>query len=780
MILLSCILLLILSGCLEKKGVRADKGIIDLSAWNPSTQKILELDGEWEFYWENLLEPADFKAQVALQKTGWMVLPDKWNGYSVKGSPLSGIGYATFRLRIKGCDPSKAYGLKILDMGTAYRLWVDGRLLMANGMVGTSKKETVSQYLPQTADFFSSSSTVELVLQVANFRHRKGGVWKSIEFGHAGDIKDKREWALGVQLFLFGSLLIMGLYHLGLYLIRPVDKSPLYFGIVSLITGFRSIATGERFLIWCFPDMNWELFQKIEYLTFYLGVPFFLKFIDSLFEEFSIRVANINVGVTLLFCLLTLFTPIAIYSHTVVWYEVMLIPFALYTLYTVVIAIMNNREGAKWVMIGLLVLFATVANDVLAANELVPPVYLVSFGLFVFIFAQSFMLSIRFSNAFKAVETISKKLSRAERKYRSVFENAVEGIFLATLNGKLLSANPAFFEIFGYQSVYDFDADKTDLNKLWQNDNKGQAKAFSLLETQGYIKDFELATHRKNGDPIEISANIHAVKDDQQNIQYVEGIIEDVTIKKTSEKLKIAKESAELANRLKSEFLATISHELRTPMHGVLGFANLGRSKAHNADRSKILKFFDEIVKCGNTLMNLLNDLLDLSKLESGKVAYQLSEHKLSSAVTAVIDELEALTGEKRIKIRFKAPVGEIQLQFDMQKIMQVIRNLLSNATKFSNPEDCIDIELQDQKEYLLLSVRDYGTGIPKDELESVFDQYIQSSKTKSGAGGTGLGLAISKRIIEDHHGEIWAEQNADQGVTFKFKIPVTGPQYDS
>ncbi len=108
-----------------------------------------------------------------------------------------------------------------------------------------------------------------------------------------------------------------------------------------------------------------------------------------------------------------------------------------------------------------------------------------------------------------------------------------------------------------------------------------------------------------------------------------------------------------------------------------------------------------------------------------------------------------------------------------MQKIMQVIRNLISNAVKFSNQDNYIDIEILNHEENLMLSVRDYGIGIPKDELESVFDKFIQSSKTKS-TEGTGLGLAISKRIIEDHQGKIWVEQNVDRGVTFKFIIPLS------
>ncbi|MBU3915987.1 HAMP domain-containing histidine kinase, partial [bacterium] len=229
---------------------------------------------------------------------------------------------------------------------------------------------------------------------------------------------------------------------------------------------------------------------------------------------------------------------------------------------------------------------------------------------------------------------------------------------------------------------------------------------------------------------------------------------------------------AEMGNQIKSEFLANISHELRTPMHGILGFASLGASKIAKSSRDKLLDYFNEIQSCGKSLLALLNDLLDLSKLESGKVEYQFQKGMLSSAVVSVIKEFETITDEKGIEIHFVKPDREKAATFDISKVVQVIRNLLSNAVKFSNADSQVIVEISDIDDTVLLSVRDSGVGIPEEELESVFDKFIQSSKTKTGAGGTGLGLAICKKIIDGHHGSIWAERNPDQGTTFYVSIP--------
>lgn len=253
-------------------------------------------------------------------------------------------------------------------------------------------------------------------------------------------------------------------------------------------------------------------------------------------------------------------------------------------------------------------------------------------------------------------------------------------------------------------------------------------------------------------------------------------------LRNAKEAAEIAKDEAERANRAKSEFLSNISHELRTPLHGVLSFAKLAQKNLGKKPNERILSYLEKISLTGNTLLALINDLLDLSKLESGKVAYQFTQHNIADVINHLKTELSPLIDEKHLAllINTNTPYSHMVAEFDETRLRQVVRNLLSNAIKFS-PEhasivvyiDFLSVDAQGQtKEFMRVTVSDSGEGLPPDEREAVFDKFYQSSKTATGSGGTGLGLAICKGIVKDHNGLIWADNNEKGGADFTFIIP--------
>lgn len=242
-----------------------------------------------------------------------------------------------------------------------------------------------------------------------------------------------------------------------------------------------------------------------------------------------------------------------------------------------------------------------------------------------------------------------------------------------------------------------------------------------------------------------------------------------------------AKFDAEKANKLKTEFLANMSHELRTPMHSIITFSRQGIERKDVWSGDEQAENLKLIHSSGQRLLELLNDLLDLAKLESGTTNYNFYNGNLIATCEQMIDEIDSLAKEKNIDIHIESPHKELRASYDRSKIAQVIVNLLSNSIKFSPKNSKITIAFEHQETptpIIEVSITDQAGGIPEDELESIFDKFVQSSKTKTGAGGTGLGLAICKEIIEAHHGHISASNTADnKGATFSFTLPLKQPE---
>jgi PAS domain S-box-containing protein len=330
-----------------------------------------------------------------------------------------------------------------------------------------------------------------------------------------------------------------------------------------------------------------------------------------------------------------------------------------------------------------------------------------------------------------------------------------------------------------------------DIFTTLPNMNGSERREWTYVHRDGHHLSVELTvTAEKNsqGQPsgylgiaIDVTARKQADDELRQHRDHLQELVAERTIR-----LEAALNQARAASQAKSEFVANMSHELRTPMHAILSFSELGNERATTQAQEKLAQYFSRIQHSATRLLTLINELLDLSKVESGSMELDIETADALLVTQQAATHIESLLDKRNLSLEIISLTNETRLPIDTKRITQVILNLLSNAIKFSPEGGTIRVELVDSdlpagrrasdphtQSALAIHVIDFGLGIPDTELDSIFEKFVQSSLTKTGAGGTGLGLAISRAIIHQHRGTLQARNNPEGGACFTITLPL-------
>ncbi|WP_028547455.1 sensor histidine kinase [Paenibacillus sp. UNC451MF] len=392
----------------------AEHGLLDLSDWD-SSQGIVRLNGEWEFYWNRLLEPGEIKTRAEMIKPDlYAFVPSVWGQYGIGGKGLSNQGYATYRLSIV-LPESAAYpvlGLYIPNAATAYKLWIDGQPFEGKGIVGTDRERMIPKNVSDTYYFRPTDSKIELVIQVSNFVQRKGGLWDELKLGTEEQISHNRDKNMVLQTLLAGSLLIMGLYHVLLFVQRRNDKSTVYFGGLCIAIGIRTLVVGETLAVRLFPAIPWEAAVKLEYLGFIAAMPLLMAYVYSLYpREASARILKLSTWFACINALFVLLTPARVYTLMMQINILYIVILCGYIVIVYLKALRCKREGAVLNLFAASVCSLFILNDSLYYTQKINTGDLFPYGMLFYIFVQAYFLSVRFSNSFTQVESLSSQLT---------------------------------------------------------------------------------------------------------------------------------------------------------------------------------------------------------------------------------------------------------------------------------------------------------------------------------------------------------------------------------
>jgi PAS domain S-box-containing protein len=367
----------------------------------------------------------------------------------------------------------------------------------------------------------------------------------------------------------------------------------------------------------------------------------------------------------------------------------------------------------------------------------------------------------------RAIAAISNK----EKELQAIFETTSSGLLLIDKKTRILNANPSLERGLGYTHG---ELIGTSFLELISQENRAAAEAsFQKVLNGECIEETELLATSKSGGKHIFLLNQHPLLDDTGKISKVAMSATDVTKSKTTEKmLMLEKMRAESASQTKSDFLTTMSHELRTPMNGVIGMTQL--LKDTNIDQEQN-EYLDIILASSRALLDILNSLLDLASIESGKTTLSAGPVNLHDIAANMLDLLLPLAGEKRIQLNF---VYDTKLPFefiaDADRLRQILLNLLSNSIKFTN-EGNVTLSISEETPTITrIEISDTGIGIPHDKLDLIFEKFTQVDQSNTRKyEGTGLGLNITKRLVELMQGTIACQSAINEGSTFTILLPL-------
>jgi PAS domain S-box-containing protein len=402
--------------------------------------------------------------------------------------------------------------------------------------------------------------------------------------------------------------------------------------------------------------------------------------------------------------------------------------------------------------------------------------------------AESHVLETNVDMSEREQRLAAEEQSRLERRFRQLLEAAPDAIVEVAADGQIVLVNRVAEEMFGYvrDELLGQSVDLLVPDAIRNHHYRHRDKYLEQPRTRPMGTGLELYARRRDGTLFPVEISLSPIQ--TEGGMHVTAVIRDVTERKRAEtevrrlqlqytgELEARNREIERANRLKSEFLASMSHELRTPLHTILGFAELLQEGHDGVLNEKQTRFVGHIHRDSAHLLELINDVLDLSKIEAGQLTLKRETYPLARSVGEALDAIRPGAASKGIRIEERGERDAL-VDADPLRVKEMLYNLLSNAVKFTPEGGKVWIETGEDAGFVRVTVGDTGVGIPAEEQENIFDKFYQVGNTTRGVReGTGLGLSITKELVQMHGGWMEVVSTPGEGSRFTFTLPTTAP----
>lgn len=610
----------------------------------------LELDGEWAFYEEELLlAPKLTKNQ--LKSSELLKLPDSFASHTKNKN-----NYGSYMVNIQ--LPEKLVGqplaIHVPYEYSAYRLYVNDKLIAANGRVGTDAKSHQAEMAPQTGYFTVDDISFTLTMQVSSFEHIRGGFENSIYFGESDVVNQKIHSEMISITFMNGTVFIIGVFMVLFSLYRRGEYLFLIFGLFAIFVSARGFFTVPFHYTILFPHISWLWGTRLEYLLTVASSMMYVILMWKWHErEFSKIVMYVIVVLHIFVLSLTLFTQ-PVFFQTLFFNVFYLgIPLFFYFMYVIIRSIRHNNISAKVNLLGIFIIFIAFLND--------------------FAIGQGWYKAWNLMLPAVVVYIIIHVVSMSRQFAESIFQTEHQNIQLKKLNV----------------------SNESLTNKL------------------------------------------------QEEIKQ------------------------------KDEFLASTSHELRNPLHGIINIAHsILINKADLLDK-EMREDINLQLSIGHHMARTLDDLLDITRLKEQRIVLKKSKFHIKSLAKVVVDMLEVLIENKEVTIELNISDNLPEVVADENRLIQILFNLIHNAVKFTN-EGKVIIRAYEDNGFIKVEVEDTGIGMDEELMSRLFSPYEQGDSTIiSATGGLGLGLSICKELVELHGGTLSANSILGKGSIFSFTLPL-------